>query len=61
MSSGIDPREADIEKASEELSDGLRACRSMLNDYRVALTGEAGAEPADGLLREWRTQEDSNL
>ncbi|MES2119152.1 MAG: hypothetical protein V4513_01075 [Pseudomonadota bacterium] len=61
MSSGIDPRDADIEKASEKLTDGLRACRSMLNDYRVALMGESGAEPADGLLREWRTQEDSNL
>ena len=33
----------------------------MLNDYRVALMGESGAEPGDGLLKEWRTQEDSNL
>lgn len=63
MSSGIDPRDADIEKASEELSDGLKACRSMLNDYRLALLAESSAQSGDGnaLLKEWRTQEDSNL
>lgn len=40
MAGGDIPRDADIDKTNAELDQGLRACRSMLNDYRAALTGE---------------------
>lgn len=40
MAGGDPPREADIDKTNAELDQGLRTCRSMLNDYRAALTGE---------------------
>ena len=60
-----DPLETDIEKANAELDQGLKSCRSMLNDYRAALTGEQTAHDGgtDGAImaEEWRTQEDSNL
>ena len=63
VSGANDPRDVDIQKTSEELSDGLKACRSMLNDYRLALLAESSAQSGDcnALLKEWRTQEDSNL
>jgi hypothetical protein len=40
VAGGDIPRDADIDKTNAELDQGLRACRSMLNDYRAALTGE---------------------
>jgi hypothetical protein len=40
VAGGDPPREADIDKTNAELDQGLRTCRSMLNDYRAALTGE---------------------
>ncbi len=59
------PLENEIEKANAELDQGLKSCRSMLNDYRAALTGEQSADAttlADHkAAEEWRTQEDSNL
>ena len=60
-----DPLETDIEKANAELDQGLKSCRSMLNDYRAALTGEQAMHEGDGeraaVVAQWRTQEDSNL
>ena len=58
--------DADIEKTNAELDQGLRSCRSMLNDYRAVLTGqqeEREEEPGGGqaTAAQWRTQEDSNL
>ena len=68
MPSGDAPPEAEIEKLSEQINDGLKTCRSMMNDYRAALSG-AGSQPqstevSDGSnspVDSWRTQEDSNL
>jgi hypothetical protein len=40
VAGGDIPPEADIDKTNAELNQGLRTCRSMLNDYRAALTGE---------------------
>ena len=54
-----------VQKANAELDQGLKSCRSMLNDYRAALTGEQTVHeaepgsPTSGM--QWRTQEDSNL
>ena len=60
-----DSLETDIEKANAELDQGLKSCRSMLNDYRAALTGEQAMHEGDGAsaasIAQWRTQEDSNL
>ena len=54
-----------IEQANAELDQGLKTCRSMVNDYRAVLTGEATAYDDDTaraiMAEEWRTQEDSNL
>jgi hypothetical protein len=60
-----DPIKTEIQQAQVELDQGLKSCRSMLNDYRAALTGEHAAheEAAEdhSSAVQWRTQEDSNL
>jgi hypothetical protein len=51
VTSGDDPRDADFEQASSQLNEGLKNCRSMLNDYRVMLTGKGqndNEEPGGG-------------
>jgi hypothetical protein len=40
------PTEADFEEASSRLAESLKSCRSVVNDYRVLLTGEQVA-PSD--------------
>ena len=40
-------REAEIEQASNALSDGLKTCRSVLNDYRATLSGDASSQSTE--------------
>ena len=42
------PREADLEKVSSSLNDGLKTCRTMVADYRLMLGGQRDdGAPAD--------------
>ena len=34
------PTKEDVEQASSRLAEGLKSCRSVVNDYRVILTGD---------------------
>ena len=43
MTGPDDSHDPDIEAISSELSEGLEACRSMVNDYRSALRKTSGA------------------
>jgi hypothetical protein len=43
--SGIDDRQhAEVEELNSRLADGLKACRSIVSDYRAIITGQQGAE-----------------
>lgn len=43
--SGIqDPRDADFEKANSRLAAGLKSCRTVVESYRVMLSGETDKE-----------------
>jgi hypothetical protein len=43
--SGIDDRQhAEVEELNSRLADGLKACRSIVSDYRAIITGEQGGE-----------------
>jgi hypothetical protein len=45
---GNDPREADVEQANNELNEGLKSCRAVVDNYRAMLSGEGSdAPPAD--------------
>jgi hypothetical protein len=68
VTSGVAPQEAEIERVNDELNDGLRTCRSVLNDYRAILSGKTvaandaiGTDGSQSMVEAWRTQEDSNL
>ncbi len=37
-----EPRQDNFEEASAQLSEGLKSCRSVLNDYRAIISGEPG-------------------
>ena len=56
--SGIDDRQQmQIEELSSRLADGLKACRSIVSDYRAIITGEqAGEEGAPDTGGEPATQ-----
>ena len=43
-----DPRDADVEEINAKLSESLATCRTVVQDYRVALASSltAGGEPA---------------
>jgi hypothetical protein len=41
------PLEAEIEKANSSLTAGLKACRSILSDYRAMMAGEESAGGVD--------------
>ena len=40
MSGQVDPQQADFEKVSSELDQGLKSCRSVLRSYQ-AILGES--------------------
>jgi hypothetical protein len=52
---GNGPRDADLDEASSQLSEGLKMCRSVIDNYRSMLSGEIaaangnGARPSKGL------------
>ena len=48
MASGDDPRDADYQQASSQLSDGLKTCRAVVENYRAMMTGEI-ALPANDI------------
>jgi hypothetical protein len=37
------PRESDFERESSRLSEGLKSCRSVVNNYRAMMTGDQGS------------------
>ena len=39
-----DPRDTEIEEVSSRLADGLKACRSIVSDYRAIITGDQDGE-----------------
>ena len=43
--SGIDDRQdVEVEEANSRLADGLKACRSIVSDYRAIITGDQDGE-----------------
>jgi hypothetical protein len=47
---GDNPRDTDeVEQASSKLNEGLKSCRSMLNDYRAVIGGEQDLSDNDNL------------
>lgn len=58
MSEG-DPQQLDSDEAREQLSEGLKSCRSVVQNYRLMLTGDFSDLQAanDDELTEPRTTE----
>lgn len=44
MPSGTDPREPDFEQANNQLNEGLKSCRAVVNNYRAMLAGDHGPD-----------------
>jgi hypothetical protein len=44
-------RDADAEHVRRRLSQGLKACRSMVASYRAVLGGEANDNATEGLVK----------
>jgi hypothetical protein len=36
------PLDEEIQEANDQLAEGLKSCRLMVNDYRAMLTGDQG-------------------
>ena len=47
MSEGEGPRQAEFEEASSRLNQGLKSCRTVIESYRVMLTGQTDGDPAE--------------
>lgn len=45
MTDGEAPQQAAFEQVSSELNHGLKTCRTLLESYRVMLTGQTDGEP----------------
>jgi hypothetical protein len=39
-----DRHDTEVEEANSRLADGLRACRSIVSDYRAIITGDQDGE-----------------
>lgn len=69
MTSGDTPPGVEIDKLNDQLNDGLKTCRSMINDYRAVLSAPQASDSAealgsssdDSLIDTYRTQDGSNL
>ncbi len=48
MPNSTDQSEAKIEKANQQLNDGLEACRSVVSDYRALILGVGTAANGSG-------------
>jgi hypothetical protein len=47
--SGLDhPRDAEADEANSRLAEGLKACRSIVSDYRAVIAGEQSSEREGG-------------
>ena len=44
MSPTDDRHDTEVEEANSRLADGLRACRSIVSDYRAMITGDQDGE-----------------
>lgn len=42
MAGGDDPKEVDVEQANNTLNEGLKSCRSVVDNYRERLAGKRG-------------------
>ena len=55
MSADNDPQPLDSDEARAQLSEGLKSCRTVVQNYRLMLTGDFGelqaANDDDGLIR----------
>lgn len=62
MSGEGNPREADFEQATHSLSEGLRSCRAIVDNYRVMLGGESNdnevEEPTERALYQFAGSSD---
>lgn len=45
MSAGGGARNPDPDQANRQLSQGLKSCRSVINNYRAMLLGDRGISP----------------
>jgi hypothetical protein len=50
VSDEVPPREADVEHVNFKLAQGLRACRSVVANYRMMLGGEANDNFSEALV-----------
>lgn len=48
MSDDANPRDADIDELNARLSDGLKACRSMVANYKALLKSDEDVGEAPG-------------
>ena len=42
-----DPFETDVEEANSRLTEGLKACRSIVSNYRAMIAGDQTSEPGE--------------
>ena len=47
VTSGETPPDSDIEQASARLNEGLKSCRTVIDNYRAMLSGEPAAASND--------------
>ena len=60
MSSEVDSQHSRVTQANTELNEGLKSCRTLVENYRVMLTGEQ-APPSDNDNQETETPQNSEL
>jgi hypothetical protein len=41
-------RESDFERESSRLSEGLKSCRAVMDNYRAMMTGDAQSDDDEG-------------
>jgi hypothetical protein len=51
MSNGDDPDDTEFEQASSQLDQGLKSCRSVLNNYRAILADDHADNDNKGSLK----------
>jgi hypothetical protein len=47
VSESEDPFEADVDQANSRLNEGLKSCRTVLESYRLMLTGQSDSDPVE--------------
>jgi hypothetical protein len=51
MTNGDDPDDTEFEQASSQLDQGLKSCRSVLNNYRAILSDDHAENDNNGSLK----------